>query len=241
MLFLGVAFLAGLVTALAPCILPVLPIVLAGGTQQGRWRPWGIIAGVVLSFSIFTLALSWLVTALGLSPNASRIFGIVLLVLLGGLMLVPVALEKFESWVSSRLSKPGAPVERHGFGGGFILGLSLGAVWTPCAGPLLASVITLAANGEVGGQVVGATVAYALGSALPMGGIAALGQRVTTRLAWFKVHGRQLQQGFGVLLILVAMLMWFGVDRNVQAWIVEHTPNWLARLQGWERGLDEMN
>ncbi len=240
MLFLGVAFVAGLVTALAPCILPVLPIVLAGGTQQGRWRPWGIIVGLVVSFSIFTLALSWLVTALGLSPNASRTFGIILLVLLGGLMLVPAALEKFEGWVSSRLSRPGAPVERHGFGGGFLLGLSLGAVWTPCAGPLLASVITLAANGEFGGQVIGATVAYALGSALPMGGIAALGQRLTARLRWFKAHGRQLQQGFGALLLLLVVFMWFGVDRDVQGWIVERTPNWLDRLQGWERSLDEM-
>ncbi len=238
MLFLGVAFLAGLVTALAPCILPILPIVLAGGTQQGRWRPWGIIVGVVASFSVFTLTLSWLVTALGLSPNASRTFGILLLFLLGGLMLVPAALEKFESWVSSRLSQSGTPKERHGFGGGFMLGLSLGAVWTPCAGPLLASVITLASNGEIGGQVVGATVAYALGSALPMGGIAALGQRVTARLRWFKAHGRQLQQGFGALLLVVAVLMWLGIDRNVQGWIVGHTPSWLDRLQGWESRLE---
>ncbi|MEK7631939.1 MAG: cytochrome c biogenesis CcdA family protein [Patescibacteria group bacterium] len=232
--------MAGVVTALAPCILPVLPIVLAGGAQQGRWRPWGIIVGVVLSFSIFTLMLSWLVTALGLSPNASRIFGIAILLLLGGLMLVPAVLERFESWVSSRLSRTGVPVERHGFGGGFVLGLSLGAVWTPCAGPLLASVITLAANGEIDGQVIGATLAYALGSALPMGGIAALGQRLTVRLRWFKVHGRQLQQGFGALLILVAVLMWLGVDRDVQGWLVEYMPNWLDQLQGWERGLNAM-
>lgn len=238
MLFLAVAFAAGLVTALAPCILPVLPIVLAGSTQQGRLRPWGIILGVVLSFSVFTLSLSWLVTALGLSPNASRLFGIILLLVLGILMLIPAALERFEGWMSQLLSKRSTPKNRQGLGGGVLLGLSLGAVWTPCAGPLLASVITLASNGELSGLVVGATVAYALGSALPMGGIAALGQRLVTRLTWFKVHGRQLQQGFGALLLIVVVLMWFGFDRDVQGWIVEHTPNWLDQLQGWELSLE---
>lgn len=73
-----------------------------------------------------------------------------------------------------------------------------------------------------------------------MGGIAALGQRLTVRLRWFKVHGRQLQQGFGALLILVAVLMWLGVDRDVQGWLVEYMPNWLDQLQGWERGLNAM-
>ncbi|MEK7570255.1 MAG: cytochrome c biogenesis protein DipZ [Patescibacteria group bacterium] len=233
MLTLLLAFAAGLVTVLAPCILPILPIVLSGGSAKGRLRPWGIIVGVVISFSVFTLALSWAVQRLGLSPNFSRNLGIFMLAALGALFLVPRMLERLEAWVSSRV---GGSVngERHGFGGGLLIGISLGAVWTPCAGPILASVVAAAQTGTVTGETIGVTIAYAIGAALPMGLIAALGQRITTRVRWLSQRAGTVQKVFGIVLILVASLMFTGLDRRVQSWIITVTPNWLPQLQKFE-------
>lgn len=232
------AFAAGLVTILAPCILPVLPIVLSGGAVQGRLRPWGIILGVILSFSVFTLALSWAVQQLGLSPNFSRNFGIVVLAALGLLFLIPNALSAFEGWVSTRLSRSGQPAQRHGFGGGFLLGLSLGAVWTPCAGPILAGVVAAAQTGQVDGRLAAVTVAYAIGAALPMGLIAALGQRTVAKVRWLSQRLNRVQQVFGAVLILVAALMATSLDRQLQTWIIQRTPNWLPQLQQFEKRID---
>src|SRR5262245_10274246 len=101
MLLIVFAFLAGLVTILAPCILPVLPIILAGGTVAGRQRVWGIVVGVTLSFSSLTLLLSWLVRHAGWSPNLGRDLGIGLLIIFGVLILTPRWLDQFEGWMSS--------------------------------------------------------------------------------------------------------------------------------------------
>lgn len=241
MLILLFAFAAGLVTVLAPCILPVLPIVLSGGAVQGHLRPWGIIVGVVLSFSVFTLALSWAVQQLGLSPNFSRNFGIVVLGTLGALFLIPNALAKFEGWMSARLSRSGKPTQRHGFGGGFLLGLSLGVVWTPCAGPILAGVVAAAQTGQVDGGLAAVTIAYAIGAALPMGLIAVLGQRIVTRVRWLSQRLNRIQQFFGVVLIAVAILMATNIDRNLQSWIIDRTPSWLPQLQQFEERVDMSN
>lgn len=233
MLTLLLAFAAGLVTVLAPCILPILPIVLTGGAAKGRLRPWGIIVGVVISFSVFTLALSWAVQRLGLSPNFSRTLGIFLLAGLGALFLVPRMLERLEAWVSGRFGS-NINGERRGFGGGLLIGISLGAVWTPCAGPILASVVAAAQTGEVNAEIVGITIAYAIGAGVPMGIIAALGQRITKRVRWLSQRASAVQKFFGGVLIIVAVLMFTGLDRRVQSWVITVTPNWLSNLQKFE-------
>ncbi len=228
------AFLAGLATALAPCILPVLPILLSGGAIHGRSRPWGIIAGVILSFSIVTLTLSWLVSTAGFSPNSARNFGVALLVALGILMLIPGWLDQFEAWIGRRLARRSAPTEANGFGGGLLLGLSLGAVWTPCAGPILASVITVAAAGTLSGEAAMITVAYGIGAAIPMGLIAALGQKAYQRLRFFTVYSRNIQIIFGAIILIIAGLMAFNLDRTIQAAALRAAPSWVHSLQRFE-------
>jgi len=234
MILLAFAFLAGVVTVLAPCILPVLPIILTGGAVQGKRRPWGIIFGVILSFSFFTLTLSWMVRQFGVSPNLARDIGIAVIGLIGIMMLIPGWLERFEGWMSSRISRLNPNGQRHGFGGGLALGISLGAVWTPCAGPVLASVVASAQTGTLDATLAMVTVAYAVGAALPMGLIAFFGQRILQRIQWFNRHGRAIQQSFGVVLILVAILMATNTDRKIQSWIIDQTPNWLPQLQEFE-------
>src|SRR5919199_412418 len=142
LILVAFAFLAGFVTILTPCILPILPIVLSSSVASGRSRPLGVILGLVLSFSVFTLAISQLVALLGLSANVLRLVAVVVIALLGLAMIVPALNTRLELLLSGL---PGMVRQgnRSGLGGGFVMGVSLGLVWAPCAGPILAAITTL--------------------------------------------------------------------------------------------------
>src|SRR2546426_9822193 len=132
---IGIAFLAGVITAVSPCVLPVLPIILAGGASGGGRRPYAIIAGLVVSFSFFTLAAAWLLDLAGLPRDFLRNAAIVLLLVLAATLVVPRLGELLERPLLA-LSR-----RRSGdLGGGFLLGISLGHVFVPCAGPVLSAV-----------------------------------------------------------------------------------------------------
>src|SRR5918912_67317 len=144
-LLLGIAFLAGAITAISPCALPVLPIVFAGGAAGGRRRPLAIVAGVVVGFTISLLALSWILDRLGLPQDVLRKIAIVLLFVVAATARVRVS----------------------DLGGGFVLGLALGVVFTPCAGTVLTAVSAQTATVH-GLRRFGVAVAYALGVAVLM-------------------------------------------------------------------------
>jgi cytochrome c biogenesis protein CcdA/thiol-disulfide isomerase/thioredoxin len=195
LVLLGIGFLAGIVTAISPCVLPVLPILLAGGAS-GR-KPLRIVAGLVLSFTVFTLFAAWLLDKLGLPADFLRNLAIALLFLLALTLLVPqVAL-----WVE----RPFARLTRlrpQNAGGGFLLGASLGLVFVPCAGPVLATVTVVAANNDVGVRALLLTLSYALGAAGPMLLVAYGGTRAAGRL---RTHAQALRTAAGALIALVAL------------------------------------
>src|SRR3954451_6664433 len=139
------AFVAGVGTALSPCVLPVLPIALSAGATGGARRPLGIVTGLALSFTFVTVALVYVIDALGLPDDLLRKVAIVGLILFGIALAVPRIGDRVEAWLS-RVGKvrPNARAG-DGFGSGLLLGFGLGAVYTPCAGPILAGVITLSA------------------------------------------------------------------------------------------------
>ncbi len=168
---LAFAFLSGVITILSPCILPVLPIVLSGGVGGGKARPFGVLAGFVVSFTAFTLALSAIVQALGIPVDALRIVAVVLIILFGVVMLVPWLRNRFElltSRIARRSGKAPDTQRRNGFWSGVVVGLSLGLIWTPCVGPIMASVISLALTQHVDGGSVSITLAYTLGTSIPI-------------------------------------------------------------------------
>src|SRR5438128_820696 len=158
-LLLGIAFVAGVITAVSPCVLPVLPIVLAGGATGGNRRPFAIIAGLVRGFPTFTLAAAALLDALGLPQDLLRNVAIALLFVLAATLLVPqlgVLLERPFAFLTRRRGGE--------LGGGFLLGVSLGLVFVPCAGPVLATITVLAAGRRVGLDAVLLTLAYSIGA-----------------------------------------------------------------------------
>ena len=176
MLVYFVAFLAGVVTAISPCAYPVLPIVFAGGASGGGRRPYAIVAGLVTTFVVSLLALTWILDRLGLPQDLLRNIAIALLFVVAATLIVP----QFGRWLErplARLSRrPGGNL-----GGGFLLGASLGLVFAPCGGPVLSAVAGATAS-TTGVQRFGLALAYALGAAVPLFAIAVLARRSSERL-----------------------------------------------------------
>src|SRR3954464_10924981 len=125
------ALLAGAATAVSPCVLPVLPVVLAAGTTGGRRRPLGIVTGITLSFTFATVALVYVIDALGLPDDFLRTFAIVVLLLFGATLVVPALGARVEAWLPPRARSPSRGNMGGGFGSGMIVGLSLGLVYAP--------------------------------------------------------------------------------------------------------------
>jgi cytochrome c biogenesis protein CcdA/thiol-disulfide isomerase/thioredoxin len=238
LVLLAFAFLSGVITILSPCILPVLPIVLAGGSSGGKARPFGVIAGFVASFSFFTLALSALVQALGVPADAMRYAAIVLIVLFGVVMLVPRLRELFDvavSRIASRGGAGGAPSrKRAGFWGGIPVGLSLGLVWTPCVGPIMASVISLALSQKVDGGSVFVTLAYTLGTAIPMLAVMLGGRALIARVPALARNAGKIQRVFGAVMILMGVALIFQWDRQIQTAILRAFPSYGSGLTAIE-------
>ena len=219
------AFFAGIATIFAPCILPILPVVLSAGLTGGRRRPLGIVVGLVCSFTFFTLSLSYLVRHLGLNPDILRTIAIIVLLLFGTLLLIPRVLLSFEGWISSIMPQGVSTSDRTDFLGGIAIGVSLGLVWTPCVGPIVASVITLAATNTVTAGSVFITAAYALGTSVPLLVIMYGGQNILKKIRALSQISSKLQMIFGGIMVLTALAMLFGVDRTVQASLLAKLPS----------------
>src|SRR5439155_13994868 len=139
------ALIAGAATALSPCVLPVLPVVLAAGATGGRRRPLGIVTGLTLSFTFATVVLVYVIDALGLPDDFLRTAAIVVLLAFGITLLVPAASARIEAWLQRLAPGARAGDPAGGFWSGVVVGGSLGFVYAPCAGPILAGVITVSA------------------------------------------------------------------------------------------------
>ncbi|WP_309570093.1 cytochrome c biogenesis CcdA family protein [Deinococcus sp.] len=221
MLLILVAFVGGLLTVLSPCVLPVLPVLLSG-TVGGSRRPPGIIVGFIGSFVLLTLFLASIVGALNLSPDTIRWVAIALLFTFGLTLAVPALQTRFEI-AMSRATPQRQGKDTDGFLGGVLVGATLGIVWTPCVGPILASVTTLALSGKVNAFAAAVTLSYALGVAVPMLGVMWGGRKLLHRPALLGRLGK-IQQAFGVVLVLFAVGMVFGIDRKAQTILVDAIP-----------------
>ena len=240
------AFLAGFVTILSPCILPVLPVVLSGSVG-GKSRPFGVITGFIASFSVFTLILSTLVQALNIPPDALRIAAVVLIISFGLIMLIPQLRYGFEKIASRIANVGGAKKQSKGFTGGLLIGASLGLVWTPCVGPIMASVISLAITQSIDGGSILIILVYSLGTAIPMLAIMLGGRTLLKRIPLLSRNLPGVQRIFGVLMILVGIAIGFGWDRSFQSVILRILPNYGSGLTVFEnaepvrRALDARN
>jgi cytochrome c biogenesis protein CcdA/thiol-disulfide isomerase/thioredoxin len=227
LVLLGIAFLAGLITAISPCVLPVLPILLAGAASgSSRRRPFAIVAGLVGSFTLFTLAGAAILSAVGLPDDFLRNFAIAMLfVLAATLVFAPLAhaLERPFYFLTRRRASTEA--------NGVVLGASLGLVFVPCGGPVLAAVAALAAAGDIGLRTIFVTLAYALGAAAPMLAIALGAQRLAGGLSILRREAPRLRMGAGVVLGATALAIALGVDQHFSTALPGYTQSLQNRIE----------
>lgn len=245
-----IGLVGGLVTGISPCILPVLPVVLLAGGSGGRPpagagavtaagpatgggvalatppaararrspRPYVVIAGMVVSFSFFTLLGTLLLSALGLPGDLLKTIGVVLLVLIGLGLIFPK--------VEAILEKPFARLPQRAAGkdrGAFVLGLGLGLLYVPCAGPVLTAIIVAGATGQISGRIVVLTIAFAVGATLPLLFFALAGQQVSNRIAAFRRNQTTIRRVSGVVMIVLAIALAFDAAQFIQRAIPDYT------------------
>ncbi len=231
-------FLAGVVTILSPCVLPLLPVILATSTLEGRLRPLGLIIGFAAFFTLITLALSLLVRQFSIPPDVHRTAAAVIFIIMGLVLAVPALKARFELSASQAVGRFGSVGGRSsGFAGGLLAGAGLGLAWTPCVGPIMASVITLALNQETTVSSALTALSFSLGTAMTMGLFVLFGRSLYARTGFLKANSARIQQAMGILILLVGIAIWSGFDRSIQIALFKAFPGWEATLTGWEQGL----
>lgn len=226
-----IGLLGGLITGISPCILPVLPVIfLTGGAQSARFegegeviparrsRPYLVIAGLVLSFTLVTLAGSLILGLLGLPQDVLRWAGIIVLIVIGVGLLIPRferLLERPFQWLPQK--------EVKNRGSGFGVGLALGAVFVPCAGPVLAAIIVAGSTGRIGPGTVLLTVSFSIGVAIPLLVFALAGRSVVNRIRAFRTRERGLRIAAGIAMIALAVGLVFNVPQTLQRLLPDYT------------------
>ncbi|HUN37762.1 MAG TPA: cytochrome c biogenesis protein CcdA [Trebonia sp.] len=221
-----IGLVGGVITGLSPCVLPVLPVVFLGGAgsdakaggEPSRRRPYLVVAGLTLSFAVFTLFGSLILASLHLPGDAIRWLGLGLLVLVGlGLLVPPLGhlIERPFYRFPQRITGTG--------GNGFVLGIALGAVFVPCAGPVLAAITVAGATGHVGVRTIGLTLGFAAGTAIPLLVFALAGRGISQRLGAFRRHQGAFRAVSGAAMIVLAVALTFNLSDIVQRDIPNYT------------------
>lgn len=230
----GLAFVAGVLSTLSPCVLPLLPAILIGAQSEHRLAPLALAGGLALSFAALGLFVATIGFALGLTADHIRAVGGAIMVALGLVLLLPAAQLRLASmagplqtWTEARFGQ----FSTAGLGGQFGLGLLLGGVWAPCVGPTLGAASLLAAQGESLGSVALTMLVFGLGAAVPILLLAALSRtalsRSTALARAFAGRGKAI---LGVVLATLGVLVLTGLDKQLEATLVEWSPEWLTAL-----------
>jgi cytochrome c biogenesis protein CcdA/thiol-disulfide isomerase/thioredoxin len=220
------AFVAGAGTALTPCVLPVLPALLASAGSGGRRRPLGVILGLVATFTLAIVALASVIDGVGLPNGTVRTLSVVVLLGFGVALLVPALGDRLEAPLT-RLARFGPRTRGDGFWSGIVVGAGLGFVYAPCAGPILAAVVSVSATRGASGEVVAVALGYAAGSALVLLLLAYGGRRVLDRLR-AAGRGPAVQRALGVVLVATAVAVATDLDVRFQTALANDFPSFLT-------------
>lgn len=230
----GLGFVAGLLATLSPCVLPILPVLLASALQAHPRAPWALAAGLACSYALFGTLLAWAAANLGFDTSRLQAFGAIVLGLFG-LVLLSAGLQQRLAVAGAGVAQAGhallARLPLEGLAGQFGIGAVLGLVWSPCVGPTLGAAVLLASRGSHLAEVALLMGLFGLGAALPI-----LVLAFVSRAALSRAASRMLQTGragralLGVVLIVVALLLLSGANRAIETWLVAHSPAWLTAL-----------
>ncbi|MEO5795592.1 MAG: cytochrome c biogenesis CcdA family protein [Rhodoferax sp.] len=230
----GFGFLAGLLSTLSPCVLPIIPILLGSATNAHPRAPLALAGGLAISYAVIGSTLAWAGSALGLDGSIFRGIGAAILGVLG-LVLLSGGLQQRFAAATAGIGDAGnsliARMRLDGLWGQFAIGLVLGVVWSPCVGPTLGAAVVLASQGSQLPQVALLMGIFGLGAALPVVVLA-----YVSRGAMLKMRGKLLQAGktgkmvLGAIMVALAVLILTGADKPIETWLVVHSPDWLTTL-----------
>ncbi len=231
---LALAFVAGLVTILNPCVLPLIPILVGSALGKSRFGPLALAAGLVFSFTLFGFLILTFGFALGIEERTVRLLAGAILVLAGIVLLVPplqAALSAAASPLTNRGNQALSKVSGEGAAGQFAVGTLLGLVWAPCVGPTLGVAIAAASTGENLGHAFVTFLVFGLGVAASIlvfayGSRKALGERRKT-LAGLARYGKPI---FGALLVVVGATVLTGFDKQIEIAVLDAMPQWLVEF-----------
>ena len=230
----GLGFLAGVLTALSPCVLPLLPIILGSALAAHRRGPAALVLGLALSFVGVGLFVATIGFAAGFDHEFLRVIAALVLIGLGLIMLVPALQDQLTARVTPLTAFAQSSIGKlnpSGFGGQLILGLVLGVVWSPCVGPTLGAAAALAAQRQTLLQVTIVMTLFGIGAALPMLAIGMLGREVALRWRGRLLGGGKFgKQALGGVLLAMALSIVTGVDKKLEAYLVAASPVWLSDL-----------
>jgi cytochrome c-type biogenesis protein len=230
----ALAYLAGVLSTLSPCVLPLLPILIATALARHRHGPIALAGGLTLSFALVGTLVATVGLALGL--DAALLRKAAALLLIGfGVVLVSPSLQRRFALATARLGGAGdgllARSPGAGWSGQFGLGLALGLVWSPCVGPTLGAASTLAAQGRELGPIALLMLVFGLGAATPLLAIGTLSREaLTRRRGALRVLGERGRWLLGVLLVGVGLAILTGWDKTLETWALDHSPDWLTEL-----------
>jgi cytochrome c-type biogenesis protein len=231
---LTLAFVAGVLSILSPCVLPILPIVLGAAASEHRWGPAALAMGLAVSFVAIGLFVATVGYSIGLDTELFRNVAAALTIVVGVILLVP----RFQE----RLALAGAPLatwsDRHfgasrhsGLSGQILAGVLLGAVWSPCVGPTLGAASILAARGRDLGEVAATMLAFGLGAAIPLAALGLLSREALLRWRTYLIsggmHARML---FAIALVAIGIMVLTGLDKRIETLAVNASPQWLTDL-----------
>ena len=229
----GLSLAAGSLTTLSPCVFPILPLVLGGAVQGHRLAPLAMGSGMAISFALIGLLIGALGPALGIDSDSVRIFGAVLLIVFGLVMLVPALNRRFSEWmlpIASTANAASARLDGGSLGGALLLGGVLGLVWSPCSGPLLASALTLVAS--EGGAARGALILglFGIGAAIPLVAVAYASRSGFVRArGWVLGRIDAIKKGFGVVILVTGVAILSGGDKWVEVRVLDLLPDaWIG-------------
>ena len=230
----GLIFVAGIVTVLNPCVLPLLPIVLASSLREGQWAPFALIAGLVLSFTILGTAVTALTFAVGFNPDVLRVVAGWIMLAAGMLLVSAPAMAMFVQVVTPLTSAAAVLSNRMpsvGLTGQAGLGALLGVIWSPCTGPTLGVAISLAAQAETVAKSGSMMFVFGAGVAVPLLALA-YGSRkaIATRRDGLRRAARWAKPAMGWALLLIGLGLVSGLDRRLEAWVLDYTPLWLVQF-----------
>lgn len=230
----GLAFLAGILSVLSPCVLPLLPLVLGAATSEHRLGPAALAAGLALSFVAIGLFVATIGFSIGLDAGIFRTGAAIMLIVVGLVLMAPVAQVRLAAAagpVSDWTERRFGGFSTKGVLGQFGVGLLLGAVWSPCVGPTLGAASLLASQGRDLGVVALTMVLFGLGAALPLLLLGTLSREVLMR--WrdrMMGLGRGLKAALGLILVATGLMIATGLDKAAEAALVDASPDWLTVL-----------